>query len=106
MNSIPGFLLRPDPAKGYRRGFSLTEILIALAIVAVIAVLVIPVITTRAQNRSLALSYETEVKQMMASLEGLPSNENKDDISQTMMYVNEEPTSGYGIHQVHILINI
>ena len=77
-----------------KKGFSLTEVLIALGVIAVIAVLILPVITTRAQNKSFALSYDTEVKQMLNSLEGLPVNENKEDISNTMMYV-ESDTGSY-----------
>ena len=76
--------------KHKRKGFSLTEVLIALAVIAVIAVLILPVITTRAQNKSFAVSYETEVKQMLNSLEGLPMNENKDDFTQTMMFVEND----------------
>ena len=52
-----------------KSGFSLTEVLIALAVVAVIAVLIIPVVTTRAQNRSFSVGYESEVKQMLTSLQ-------------------------------------
>ena len=76
--------------KGNRRGFTITEVLIALGVVAVIAVLILPVITTRAQNKSFALSYETEVKQMLNSLEGLPISENKNDIAGTMMFVEND----------------
>lgn len=79
---------------GNKKGFSITEVLIALGVIAVIAVLIFPVITTRAQNKSFALSYETEVKQMLNSLEGLPANENKEDITNTMMYV-ETDTGNY-----------
>ena len=77
-----------------RKGFTLTELLIGLAVVAVLAILIVPVVTTRAQNKSFAVSYETEVKQMLHSLEGLPVNENKDDISRTMMYA-ETDTGSY-----------
>ena len=73
-----------------RKGFSLAEILIALAVVGVITVLLIPVITTRAQNKTFAVSYESEVKQMLNSLAGLPFNENKDRFTQTMMYVAQD----------------
>jgi len=78
---------------GNKKGFSLTEVLIALGVIAVIAVLILPVITTRAQNKSFALSYDTEVKQMLNSLEGLPVSENKEDISNTMMYVESDSGS-------------
>ena len=77
-----------------KKGFTLAEGLIGLAIVAVIVVLLLPVVTTRAQNKSFAVTYETELKQMLNSLEGLPINENKDDIKQTMMYI-ENDTGNY-----------
>ena len=75
---------------GNKRAFTLTEVLIALGIIAVIAVLILPVVTTRAQNKSFALSYSTQVKQMLNSLDGLPTNENKDDITNTMMSVSKD----------------
>ena len=84
---LGGFLSAWNNKSGVRLGFTLTELLIALAVVAVIAVLILPVITTRAQNKTFALSYDTEVKQMLNSLEGLPVSENKNDIKGTMMYV-------------------
>ena len=87
---LGGYLSVLSNRFGYKRGFSLTELLIALGIVAVIAVLLIPVVTTRAQNKSFAMSYEAEVKQMLNSLEGLPVNENKNDIESTMMYVEND----------------
>ncbi|MBP3846136.1 prepilin-type N-terminal cleavage/methylation domain-containing protein [bacterium] len=86
-------MLKNNFAAG-RKGFTLTELLIGLAVVAVLAILIVPVVTTRAQNKSFAVSYETEVKQMLHSLEGLPVNENKDDISRTMMYA-ETDTGSY-----------
>ena len=73
-----------------KRGFTLSEVLIALAIIAVIIVLIMPVVTTRMQNKSFALTYQTEVKQMLSSLEGLPASENRDSITETMMYVKDE----------------
>ncbi|MBR3646102.1 MAG: prepilin-type N-terminal cleavage/methylation domain-containing protein, partial [Lachnospiraceae bacterium] len=81
--------------KNIKRGFSLSEVLIALAVVAVIAVLIIPVVTTRAQNRSFSVGYESEVKQMLTSLENLPASENRDGIKQTMMYAASD-TGKYG----------
>ena len=64
--------------------------LIALVVVAILAVLILPVVTTRAQNKSFALSYESQVKQMLNSLTGLHVMENKTDFKDTMMYVSPE----------------
>lgn len=91
MSGVSEFIAGYNPNNNkLKRGFSLTEVLIALAIVAIIAVLVLPVVTTRAQNKSFATTYESQVKQMLNSLEGLPVHENKDDITQTMMYVESD----------------
>ncbi len=73
-----------------RRGFTLAEVLIALAIVGILSVLILPVITTRAQNKSFALAYESEVKQILNSLSGLHVLENVPDIKNTMMFVEAE----------------
>lgn len=81
--------------RGLKRCFTLSEILIVLAVLAVLIVLVIPVVTTRAQNRTLALSYESEVKQMVGSLDGLPINEGKGNIDQTMMFVKGKDEGKY-----------
>ena len=73
-----------------KRAFTLTEMLIALVVVAILAVLILPVVTTRAQNKSFALSYESQVKQMLNSLTGLHVMENKTDFRDTMMYVDHD----------------
>ena len=43
-------------------GFTLTEILLAIAIVGIIAALVLPAIVTNYQNRALDIGFEREVK--------------------------------------------
>lgn len=68
------------------QSFTLTEILIALAVVAVISVLVLPVITTRAQNKAFQVSYEAHVKKILNSLDALPIAEDADSIDGTMMF--------------------
>ncbi len=70
------------------KGFTLTEILIALAVVGIIAVLILPVITSRAQNRGFSLSYDAEVREIMNSLEGLTLNENVKSFDKTIMNVD------------------
>lgn len=86
LNCLLGGVKKP------KRAFTLTEMLIALVVVAVLAVLILPVVTTRAQNKSFAMSYESQIKQLLNSLTGLHVMENKTDFRDTMMYVDHEIT--------------
>ena len=76
MNMMDLFKSCLGKIRNIRKGFTLTEILIALAVIAIIVVLVLPVVTSRAQNKSFALAYDAEVKEIFSSLEGLTLNEN------------------------------
>ena len=71
-----------------KSGFTLAEVLIALAVVGIIAVLVLPVVTTRAQNKVFETAYETQVKNLLNSLQALPIVENSTSIDGTMMFTN------------------
>ena len=83
-----------DRMKKRSLAFTLTEMLLALVVVAILAVLILPVVTTRAQNKSFALAYESQVKQLLNSLTGLHVMENVTDIKDTMMYV-DAPVNDY-----------
>ncbi|MBP3821631.1 type II secretion system protein [bacterium] len=74
--------------------FTLTEVLISLAIVAILSVLLIPVVTTRAQNKALQLTFNSQIRGMLNSFQALPINENVKDITGTMMYVDSAPENG------------
>jgi len=86
--------------RNIRKGFTLTEILIALAVIAIIVVLVLPVVTSRAQNKSFALAYDAEVKEIFSSLEGLTLNENAKSFNDTMMNVSTEIAEGANAEEV------
>ena len=76
-----------------RTGFTLTEILLTIAIVGVIAALVLPAIVTNYQNRALDIGYEREYKTISGSLRNLAVSENKVDFYSTMMYSASAPDS-------------
>lgn len=78
-----------------KRGFTLAEILIAIAIIGILAVLVLPAVTTRAQNRGFEISYNAQVKSLLNALESLPIVENRSSLTDTMMYTNNPNLSDY-----------
>lgn len=73
-----------------KRAFTLAELLIALAIVGIIVALVIPVVTTRMQNKTYGVAYDTEVKELLNSMEGLAVSENQKDFTETMMSIKHD----------------
>ena len=82
-----------------KNGFTLTEILLAIAIVGVIAALVLPAIVTNYQNRALDIGFEREIKTISGAVRNLAVSENKVDFYSTMMYTAStqetyEETSG------------
>ena len=94
MNMMDLFKSCLGKIRNIRKGFTLTEILIALAVIAIIVVLVLPVVTSRAQNKSFALAYDAEVREIMNSLEGLTLNENVKSFNDTMMNVSTQIAPG------------
>lgn len=78
-----------------KRGFTLAETLIAIAIIGILAVLVLPAITTRAQNRGFEISYNAQVKSLLNALESLPIAENRSSLTDTMMYTNDSNPSDF-----------
>lgn len=73
--------------------FTLTEVLIAIAIVGVIAALVLPTIVTKYQNNVYEHMYNREVNTIEDSIKTLAVNENKVTFFDTMMYSDTEPIS-------------
>ena len=100
MNMMDLFKSCLGKIRNIRKGFTLTEILIALAVIAIIVVLVLPVVTSRAQNKSFALAYDAEVKEIFSSLEGLTLNENAKSFNDTMMNVSTEIAEGANAEEV------
>lgn len=76
-----------------RKGFTLTEILLAIAIVGIIAALVLPAVITNYQNKSLDMGFERETKTIKGAIKNLAVSENKTDFYSTMMYSDSEPES-------------
>ena len=73
------------------RAFTLTEVLIAVAIVGIIAGLVLPKVIDNYQTRAMDNSYQREVQTIEDSINGLAVSENKSDFFGTMMYVDTTP---------------
>ena len=71
-------------------GFTLTEILLAIAIVGIIAALVLPAIVTNYQNRALNIGFEREYKTISGAVKNLAVSENKVNFYSTMMYADKE----------------
>ena len=77
--------------KNLNKAFTLTEILIAVAIVGIIAGMVLPKIIENYQLRAMNSSYQREVQTIESSINGLAVSENKADFFSTMMYSDIEP---------------
>lgn len=75
--------------------FTLTEVLIALAIVGVIAGMVLPAIVNKFHTDSLSRSEKRMKQTLETAVKGLLVTENKNDTTQTMLYVNNDNASSY-----------
>lgn len=69
-----------------RLGFTLVEVLLAVAIVAVISALVVPMVITKYQNETFDNAYEREIQSLEDILNQLPVTEKASSFDQTMMY--------------------
>ena len=76
-----------------RSAFTLTEVLLAVVIVGVIAALVLPTVVTHFQEKRFDQAYKRETKTIEAAINGLAVNENKSSFFHTMMYSATEPES-------------
>ena len=74
-----------------KNGFTLTEILIAVVIVGVIAGLVLPKVIENYQIKTMDSNFKREVQTIEDSINGLAVSENKADFFSTMMYVDALP---------------
>ena len=73
------------------RAFTLTEVLIAVAIVGIIAGLVLPKVIENYQTNSMNSAFKREIQTIEDSINGLAVSENKSDFFGTMMYVDSTP---------------
>ncbi len=69
-----------------KKGFTLTEVLLAVAIVGIIAALVVPVVVNKSQNSGFELKRQRQVQAINSVLYSLPVTENVKTFSDTMMY--------------------
>lgn len=75
------------------KGFTLTEVLLAVGIVGVIAALVLPAVITHYSIAGLDAQERRQVDTISSAIEGLAINENKVNFGETMMYSNATPAS-------------
>lgn len=78
-----------------KRGFTLTEVLLAVAIVGVIAALVLPMVVKNYQDKTLDAALKREKQTLESSIASLIVNENTDDYKKTMLYTYAEDPTDY-----------
>jgi len=76
--------------KKSREGFTLTEILLAVAIVGIIAVLVLPATISKFHNELLAQHSKRESQAIKSAVDQLVVTENKANFGETMMYAGAD----------------
>ncbi|MGN0031694.1 MAG: type II secretion system protein [Candidatus Gastranaerophilaceae bacterium] len=76
-----------------RPAFTLTEVLLAVVIVGIIAALVLPTLITHYQDKGFSQKYTRETQAIKNTIDGLATTENKGSFFETMMYVDAEPQS-------------
>lgn len=79
--------------QGMKHGFTLTEVLLAVAIVGIIAALVLPAIVTHYSIAGLDAQESRQINTINTAVKGLVVNENKANFGETMMYLDATPTS-------------
>ena len=73
--------------------FTLTEILLAVVIVGVIATLVLPAVVTKYKNHTFDLAYKREVNTISDLIDQLAVDEHQTSFHNTIMFLDEEPES-------------
>ncbi len=68
--------------------FTLTEILLAIAIVGVIAAILLPIIITKYQNKAFDLAFDREVQTIQDLVDGLAVSEHAGNFHNTRMYLD------------------
>lgn len=74
-----------------KRGYTLTEVLLAVAIVGIISALILPAAISKFNQKILDLSFEKEIKSFSAAVNNLAVSENKLNFYSTMMYSDSQP---------------
>ena len=78
-----------------KKAFTLTEVLLAVAIVGIIAALVLPMVVKNYQEKTLDAALKREKQTIESSIASLLINENTDDYKKTMLYTSETDPTGY-----------
>ena len=73
--------------------FTLTEIILAVVIVGVIAALVLPAVVTKYQNHIFDLAFKREVNTIGDLIDQLAVDEHQTSFHNTIMFLDEEPES-------------
>ncbi len=76
-----------------KEGFTLTEIILAVGIVGVIAALVLPAVITHYSSSMFDAQLNRQRNAIMAAVNSLVINENKTNFGETMMYAASTPES-------------
>ena len=69
--------------KRIKKAFTLTEVLLAVAIVGIIAALVLPMIITKYQEKVMAYMAERQMQSISSAIETLAVTENKSRFAET-----------------------
>ena len=90
-----GAPLKASHSKGLRRvskriAFTLTEVLLAVLIVGIIATIVLPAIITKYQDKVLDSAYKREIHSIQDSIDALAAVENKDSFYETTLATDAE----------------
>ena len=75
------------------KGFTLTEVLLAVGIVGVIAALVLPAVITHYSIAGLDAQERRQIDTIKSAVNGLVVTENKANFGETMMYLDAAPSS-------------
>lgn len=81
-----------NKSSGLRNAFTLTEVLLAIGIVGVIAALVLPTTVSKFHSELLAKQYERQERAIKSALDTLVVTENKANFGETMMYSGSAET--------------
>ena len=78
-----------------RKAFTLTEVLLAVAIVGIIAALVLPVVTKHFQDKSLDASIKREKAALELAIKSVLVEENVDSYKKTALYSDNSDSTDY-----------
>ncbi|MDE6138759.1 MAG: type II secretion system GspH family protein, partial [Candidatus Gastranaerophilales bacterium] len=77
----------------HKNAFTLTEVLLAVVIVGVIAALILPAMISKFNEQTLELGFKREINTISSAIDSLAVSENKTDFFSTMMYLDVVPES-------------